>query len=421
MGTSSCRGVREPIIETPPESAAPATLRHGSSSPSRLIQLPVGRERRAAPNARTIQADAAGFWEQLKAKRGIPWRRLFLRNYQTLRATALGFGRLGVAVFAVDLQKRTLAGSVCLAAALGKPRVAIVGRHGLADLYLEDDDTLSLRHLAVILHGAKSWDADRQTVSLVDLRSALRFTGENGEPLEAVEATGPVLVQCGRFALFVLTIGDATSWPVSGEDAWDMLPERQYDYAAAPHIHGDPRRHLWAADAAAMGHQVGPGQQQGTVAKPFADPLADPLQERHRAQDWCGKSHITLMDGPQMAQALWLGNGEQALGHLTIASPTTARTMPVSRRALEHGVLIGRDERCDQHELLTDPYISRVHVMLRWIGGRLFAMDLASTGRTFSWHSGRLVPVRLVPVDAPLSLNLAKGRAQVIWHPLSLH
>lgn len=362
-----------------------------------MIQLPEGMTRQGAKNSRTLMGEQPGWWQQIR-QTGVPFRRLFAKSYATVRSVALGFGRLGVALVAIDIERKSLAGTVCLAAKLGEPRLAIVGRHGLADLYLDDDASVSLRHLAVLLHGASSWEPERLTLSLIDLRSGLRFDDEFGQRLEALQATGPVFVRFGRYALFCLPTGDPSSWPALGEDAWAMIPERCYERAQRADVEQDPRQRLWRHPP------------------PSAVPaLPAPSSEARRRP---GLTHITLMDGPEMAQSLWLGAGEPAVGHITVGSGHSARTMPVSRRALTSGVIVGRDPRCDQSDLLADPYISRVHLMLRWIDDRLWAMDLASTGRTFSWRGGQMAALRIVPVPGPANFALAKGRASVAWHPL---
>lgn len=361
-----------------------------------MIHMPGGAERRAAKNSRTLMSEGGGFWQQLRQVE-VPFDKLFAANYETIRAAALGFGRVGVALVAVDIESRGLAGLVCLAARPGEPRLAIVGRHGLADLFLDDDASVSLRHLAVLLHGAQSWDPDRLALSLIDLRSGLRFDDEYGQRLEALEAAGSVFVRFGRYALFCLPTGDKLSWPARAKDAWAMIPAREYTRAQRADVEQDPRQRLWRQAPSVV--RRAPGRVPAAPAG-------------------SGRTQITLMDGPEMAQSLWLGADERPIGHITVRSSHTARTMPVSERALLQGVIVGRDERCDQSDLLADPYISRVHLMLRVIDGRLWAMDLASTGRTFTWEQGHMVALRLAPVEGPRHLALAKGRASVDWHPV---
>jgi len=356
------------------------------------VRLQEGKERLAARNAATMMPEP-GFWEQLRASASVAdYRKLFLRNYETIRQVCLGFGQLGVAVIAIDKQRRRVAGSLCLAARVGSPSFAIIGRHGRADLYLDGDDSLSLRHLAVIVHPPKTWDPQRLTMSLLDLRSSHQFTSEHGERLEGLVAEGSVFVECGRYALLCLTTGDSTDWPESAAHAWEVIPERHYIDAQAAGTNRSPQQHMWAAGVA-RDASFGRGGLRRTC--------------------------VTLVDGPLMAQALLLEPGEALAGYLTATSGGRARMVPVGVRALQRGVLIGRDERCDQHDLLCDPHISRVHVLLRQVGDGLLAVDLASTGGTALPSGGRLWPVRMVRITGPADLALALGRAHIRWQPMA--
>ena len=90
-------------------------------------------------------------------------------------------------------------------------------------------------------------------------------------------------------------------------------------------------------------------------------------------------------------------------------------------RALRRGVIVGRDDRCDQHQLLADPHISRVHMMLRSVDDRLYATDLASTGRTrlVTATGPQSIKIAELRGPAPTRLTLARGRAIVDWQPVT--
>ncbi len=60
--------------------------------------------------------------------------------------------------------------------------------------------------------------------------------------------------------------------------------------------------------------------------------------------------------------------------------------------------------------------ISRVHLMLRIVGGRLYAFDLASTGRTFV--PGNPAPIRVHHLAGASELHLARNVAFLRWHPV---
>jgi hypothetical protein len=82
----------------------------------------------------------------------------------------------------------------------------------------------------------------------------------------------------------------------------------------------------------------------------------------------------------------------------------------VSRRSLRSGILLGRSDRCDGGALLVDPHISRVHLLIIEIAGRLYAIDTASKNGVFGASSSERAT--LLESGAPLSLA---GRAFVEW------
>ena len=64
-------------------------------------------------------------------------------NYEDIRRECTSFGKPGLAVVALDRLRGTLCGSLCVAAKMDRPNSAIIGRHGMADLYLDGDSSLS--------------------------------------------------------------------------------------------------------------------------------------------------------------------------------------------------------------------------------------------------------------------------------------
>ena len=384
-GSKSSTQPKEPAIDTPPE-LRHASRRRSAMRGTRVIDLLAGQERRQARNGCTMVAEAPAAWQRLLASR-IDYRKIFLQSYGTIRSICAGFSHVGVALIAIDLKQRVVAGSVCIAARVGEPNVAIVGRHGQSDLYLEGDPSMSLRHLAVLLHPATSWEPQRQVVSLLDLRTQGRFETEHGAKLDALVAEGPVFVRCGRFALLCLPVGDPSDYPASATDAWELIPERDY------------------LDAQGAHHEL------GSPEPPRPLPPSSIVGERRNGS-------VTLVPGLVLARGQLLASGERPVGYLTAVAGDRARTVPVGPRALGRGVLIGRHGRCDQHDLLTDRCISRVHLMLRRVGERLFAVDLASTGRTFVVAPEGLRPVRLIALEGKLDLAMVHPGVRISWQPV---
>ena len=158
----------------------------------------------------------------------VEFETLFAAQYRAIRSFCRACREPGVAVIAVHAGTGRLAGRLWLAARVGRPAIAIIGRHSAADLLLEDHASLSLRHLALVLSPLRSWDAHDVRFHVLDLRTAAAFQDERGRTLEAVRVEGPALLSCGRHALYFLQTGDATDFPRSAADAWAMLPERIY-------------------------------------------------------------------------------------------------------------------------------------------------------------------------------------------------
>ncbi|GMR24694.1 MAG: hypothetical protein BMS9Abin37_3278 [Acidobacteriota bacterium] len=224
---------------------------------------------------------------------------------------------------------------------------AIVGRHEKADIFLGDDPALSLRHLAVIV----SPSSPRKPLSfrVVDLRTPSGFTDQHGTHLRSCEADGPFFIRCGRYSLlFAPGSRDGSGWPDEPEDVWASLRHR---------------------DAAALS-------------------LPHPA---------------TLEDG-------LLSDDEEPLGELVIASEEGVGTMPVGRRAARSGILLGRSDRCDGDALLSNPHISRVHVLIVEIAGSLYAIDTASKNGV--WGHGAEERAQLLESGATFSLC---GLARVEW------
>lgn len=343
------------------------------SRKSRFIQLDAGQRRDRALNRATS-------YLQLRPSE-VLFRPLFERNYASLRDRCLSFGRLGVCVVAVDTAAPDrIAGSCSLAARPGEPTAAIIGRHGRADLFLDGDASLSLRHLALLIDPLRSWDPHRLSYSVLDLRTQLAFEDENGRRLEGIVTQGPVFLRCGRYALFFLVTGDPTDFPADAADAWEQIPERIF-IAEAP---AEPDR--WARQ-----------------------PPPDPHLARSKRA-----TYVTVVPGPAWARHDG-GGGEPPVAHLTADVGSRQQTLPVGERQLAQGIVVGRYDRCDGSTLLDDGRISRVHVLFREIAGRVWAIDTASTHRTYLLGDGSAVPVRVVPMTGPTDLMLGRGLARIGW------
>ena len=265
---------------------------------------------------------------------------LFFEYYDPIRDWLDARKQAGLAVIALD--ERGVQAKGYLRAHGNRINTAIVGRHEKAEIYLGDDATLSLRHLAVIVSPHK----DRLRFRIVDLRTPSGFTDERGTHLRACEADNPVFIRCGRYTLLF----------APGEQGWPDEPEA-----------------MWAAIRE---------RGNGTLSLPHPHTLEDAL----------------------------LADGEEALGELLIASEDGMGTIPVGRRAARSGILLGRSDRCDGDVLLTDPHISRVHVLIIEMAGSLYAIDTASKNGV--WTHGGEERAQLLESGATFTLC---GLANVEW------
>lgn len=369
-----------------PESATLPLVPDGKT---RIIHLEAGQDRQHRENPET---------RMLVFESGPPpvtFRDLFLRNYQAVRDRCSAFGQPGLAVAAVDSFSGRLAGILCVAAKIGTANSAIVGRHSMTDLYLDGDASLSLRHLVIVVSPLDLTSGEVR-FRVIDLRTQAAFQDEHGRRFEALVAEGPLFIRCGSYVLFCLPTGDPTSWPESGEDAWACIPERVYLEAAE----AEPDR--WR-------------RKRRQRVRP-----------EHHERDQSGvqslgldrRAAITLVQselGPIRAQTRLLSDGEQPVGTLRLRVGNMVHSVLVGAPAIHRGILLGRYERCDVDgsKLLVSESISRVHLLLVEISGRVYAIDTASTNGTWTAEDDR--EVRIIAMDTSAELCLGNDLAYLRW------
>jgi hypothetical protein len=258
----------------------------------------------------------------------------------------------------------------------------------VCDLFLDSDPFLSLRHLAIILYPWEGRGDLRYRV--MDLRTSSAFSDEHGRRLEAVEVEGPLFVRCGEHALFFLPTSDEEEpWPANPEQGWACIPERVYldDTAAEPDRWERRRlRARWRGGDA-------PEQQESEPGRP--------------------RTVVQSVRGPARAHRKLLAEGERPVGELEVSSEAGDFLLTLGPAAAHEGILLGRYERCDTEGLpvLTDPRISRVHLLLVQLRGRLYAVDAASSNGV--WLDGE--EVRAAEVPDGRTLVLGDRLARVCW------
>lgn len=305
---------------------------------------------------------------------------------QVHRAIAGGVGP-GVAVVAVDTARDKVAGSMWIAAKPGAINAGIVGRHGQCDLYLDGDNSMSLRHLVVIVDPARDWGGPggaEVRYRLLDLRTSTAFRDEDGRRLEAITALGPAFVLVGRYVLYCFPTG-VDEWPTDAAAAIAAMPERIYieDRDAEP--------------------------DQWQRRRPSR--LAEGSKVREPGHISSVRTHVTAVPGPARAR-IDDDDGVPPMGRLEIRSRLGEDAVPVGEAAAQRGILLGRYSRCDTGGAtsLALERISRVHVLVVAIDGELWMIDAASTnGMTAEGRSVRVQPMRH---DAEIELG---GVGTVRW------
>ena len=355
---------------------------------TRVVRLDGGQRRDDAENTRTgvmvvDQMPKASF------------HTLFKLCYQDIRKVCESFALPGVAVVAIDIARKRLGGSLCVAAKPAHANSAIIGRHGMADLFLEGDRALSLRHMAVLVYPLRGWDnpgGGDVRYRVLDLRTRTAFEDEQGRRLEAVAAEGPIFVRCGGYALMFFVTGDSSAWPDKPDEAWQAVPERVYlhEHVAEPDRWARSRR---AQVAARSSKQDGGG---GPI------------------------SRITLVQasrGPSRARVDLLKPEERPLGRLQLKNGRDVQSLVVGRHAADEGILLGRYDRCDTGgaSVFDHQSLSRVHCLVVDMDGVIYAVDTASTNGTYL--DGREEEVRIVSLSADRELVLGDDLLRMRWEP----
>ena len=304
---------------------------------------------------------------------------LFRAHYPVLRGLLDGRHEPGLALAVASAEGIEASG--WFAAKQTVVNTLIVGRHSSADVFLPSDPRLSLRHLALVLH--RSEDGGCAGFRVLSLRTPVPMLDEEGAPLEALEARGPLLLRCASLALLLFPTGDAAQeWPEDPQAAWSRIPPRVYVERMPAGSGPDP--------APCIVRWVAPGG---------ADSGAITL--------------ATTLPGP-VFPSLSFEEQEPARGELLVSSPFGRVGVRLGASAARRGVLLGRYDRCDTAGLpvLSDLALSRVHLLVLELDGALYGIDTAS--RNGVWCGPERV--RAVRIQPGLRLSLA-GKAEVEWRP----
>ncbi|MCX5744539.1 MAG: hypothetical protein NT062_18775 [Proteobacteria bacterium] len=342
------------------------------------VDLWAGQVRGNAPNAPTMMGRVVPRLRKLEVVQ------LFEAAYPRIVDRCREVDEPGVAIVAVDERTAQVGGLVRLRARVDRHVAAIVGRHDACDLYLAND-SLALRHLAILVDPVQSWaKASEARFRIFDLRTAEGMRDEEDRPLRGLRAEGPAVVRAGGYVIFALPLGDPTDWPASARDAWDCLPQRVY---------------FDELECIPDGTDVRLSKVHAAVPAPISAPSAS------------RNSAVIRTHGPWDSSVDLPIAADEAAGTLSVVGPHGRGRLHIGRSALVDGVLLGRYARCDGAGLGGDGSLSRVHVLLLLVDDRLIAVDTASTyGSRLS--GGANARVLQLTSETELELGL---KTQIRW------
>lgn len=301
------------------------------SQHTRFITLRADSDRSAAHNSETRCVGTREFARVVL----LDHRALFNHHQSRLRQIVAEHTRAGVVLFALH-SERGLVGRLWLEASESL-RAGTIGRHSRTDLFLPEDEELSLRHLLVLVK--RSGAALR--IRVADLATPGGFQAEEGGVLRAIDANGTVILRAASYSVLAIPTGAPAPWNSKAADPWLTLPARVL-------------------------------LSEERIAR------ERPLRVRPASVE----THVRSVEGlAEAGPEPSLGPGEAVEGVLLIGDGQGQRRLSVGRRALEQGIMLGRYPRCSGASAMSDR-VSRVHAVLIAIEGEVHLVDAGSTNGT---------------------------------------
>ena len=245
---------------------------------------------------------------------------------------------------------------------------AIVGRHSRCDGVLDDEPILPLRHLLATTVSL----ADGLALRLLDLQTGLPFSLGDETARRSLVASGPVAVSVGEQVVGAVPIEETATglqlrldglFRPKVTDARTSQPDGPYRSPATRDMYSAKRITLVTSMPAARSFaDLAPAASAASASQ-----LADASRE--------GRDH----DGH------W---SRGAVACIVVRRGKLMAAVDLSEEQLEHGVILGRADRCLDQGLMAvlDNSISRAHVLLMrhpQEPGILEVFDLCSTNGTY--------------------------------------
>ncbi|MBS2016109.1 MAG: FHA domain-containing protein [Deltaproteobacteria bacterium] len=290
----------------------------------------------------------------------------------------------------------------------------VIGRHTCCDVVIDDERTVSLRHVLV---RCTSTDDGLPVLHVLDLDTNEGFELSDATKQHSIAATGPLVFRIGIHAIVALpsTGGYPEHLPTP---VVDREQERERKPAVGPNV---------VVESAAASPPRTP------ISRITLMPMSVDLSRR---RSWTSG---------ELAPRAVVPGGEPYLYEIALEPHENARRRAIVRFTgadLDHGVLIGRADKCvdDGLRAILSEAISRVHVLLVRDHGVCRLYDIASTNGTFAssrvppsadGHASSRVPptagphagasrVRCVPLadDGTEVSLLRRGGAVIRWRAL---
>lgn len=253
---------------------------------------------------------------------------------------------------------------------------AVIGRHGSCDVVLEDEQVVSLRHVLV---RAASLHDGFPIISVLDLQTTMGFELSDGSRQQSVAATGPIVFRVGTHSVVGLPSSGRfpDELPVPFVERGDKAPQR-------------PR----------PVRLVTPQEDVAPLSRITVLPASVDFSQRRSTP--FGVAAAPTGEGYEVM----LESGGQRAG------------VRLSKADLEHGVLLGRADKCVDEGMraILGTTISRVHVLLIRENGACHLYDVASLVGTYA--AGQRV--RYLPLaDSGSAVQLAmRGGVTLRWRAI---
>lgn len=334
-------------------------------------------------NAGTVVPLDPGAWKAKASLRALPAKEAYAMALDADRAR----DRQSVVGYRLYWLSDVLLGTLDVAA--DPSGYAVIGRHESCDVVLDDELAVSLRHVLV---RAASLDDGFPVLSVLDLQTSAGFELSDTSRQRSIAATGTVVFRVGNHSVVAL--------PSTGR-LDDSLPVPVVEGGAVA-LHRAVAVRLKEAEAPAV--LRGPSPSRITLLPESVD-----LSRRRSAVPM-----VPVSGGGAHAGIHAAGEDYE----IVLEKPGQRVGVRLSAADLEHGVLIGRSEKCVDASLLAalGGTISRVHVLLIREKGCCHLYDVTSLVGTFADGTR----VRCLPLaDDGTSAHLAaRGGVTLHWRAL---